>query len=457
MADNDPTVSSNPFGDSIPPDFSLLDGPPSNETPEPAPQPELTPNPEPAPAPAQTKPAGTPEVVEPKAPPAGPANAGASLPQPDNSKAPAPGAKTQGKGAAKAPDVNPPATDPNPDDIIKDLESIQPRAGSHPKIQDDFKRLKDVVKTERIEKQALQAEIEKLKTAAPLEPSEEAKTLKERVNQLELYEMLLNPEHSEMFKREHDQKIETVQDSIVGLLVAAGMPKEAKFAEDPETKVKTELMSADLIKRAGIAAFPYEWWDQNIISKLPALQREQAKVAFLDYHKALTARDSAMADMPKRKDELVKTLTEQRQKESQAGVDLANKRVQELVASTPYGAKKAIPQNSTPEEKAEIEELNAFHDEAIKLFPKLMNPKTPKDLVDIAAGMIEGLYLEKQVAKKDAQIGKLLAQVEELQATAGKMRTAGRTATRQPSQTAPAPKVGGEFTKSADEAFASIS
>lgn len=329
--------------------------------------------------------------------------------------------QTTGKPKAKAPDPKPKEEKPfDPDKADAEVDKAAPRPGSHPKTVDDFKNLKATTKKAIEYAKTTKAELETLRQQLESGPKpevlkakdDEVAQLKARVQELENYEFMVRPEASNYLKREFDEKITKAADGIYGILKAGGLSEEGKELEVNGEKVKSWSLNDIKAKGGPLKYAPYAWWAKNVLPNMDPLEAKKLDSQLMSLHEAEESRKAAIESAPEKAKEIQAKLAQEGQAKSQEWIGAAKKRAEELQAQVPYGKPIEITDKMSAEEKAKAQEVNAFHAEAIKLFPSLLAPETPQQAVDIASGFINGLWIEKENVRLAAEMKSLQAKLE---------------------------------------------
>jgi hypothetical protein len=344
------------------------------------------------------------------------------------------------KPVAKAADPAVKPTDEvfDPEKAAEALDKAEPRPGSHPKTIDDFRSMKATTRKALDFAKSTKAEIETLKQQLAQGPKpeilaekdKELETLRNRVKELSDYEFMVKPEASEYVKREFDSKMDKTSESIYDMLKSIGVKDDG--AEVNGVKV----WGINEIKKAGnpLKYADFAWWQKNVFPAMDPLKAERLKGQLMNLAETEEAKKSAIAGTPERIKEVQAKLQEQNNQKSQEWMGEAKKRADELAAQLPYGKPIPITDKMTPEEKANAEELNAFHEECKTLIPKLLSPQTAKDSVDIAVGFMNAIHVERQNTKMTKEITELKAKLQAAEEKLGLRKKAMNTS---PGSTAP--------------------
>lgn len=345
--------------------------------------------------------------------------------KPDGTNKP-PAAAIPGTPAKSQAQATPPVKEgeevEEPDPEIDALK-LDPKY-ANPVLESQFKQARRYAKTARKEAREYKAQLETVNAAleeakkAPKVIPEEIKLLQNQVKTLEHYEFLVNPTNSKFITREFDDKITKANDSVFNVL------KKYKVPEAKTEKDGVELLSLDFLKRnGGIVGQDYAWWEENVLSKMAPLDRELIKQELIGAMKLEDGKREAILNAAPKREELMKQHEQVREKQTQE----AKARVDELVKQNDYVQRKDIPITATAEEKKSLEEHNAFVDYVEQLFPRLVEPASMKHAVDVAAGFVHALYLEKQMTVKDAELAAVQKQVDDLTAELNAIKDAGST------------------------------
>jgi len=323
----------------------------------------------------------------------------------------------------------------DPEKADTEVDSAAPRAGSHPKTVDDFKKLKATTKSAIAYAKTRDAELATLKQQLEAGPKpeiikakdEEVAQLKARVDELEKYEFMVRPEASSYLKKEFDEKITKASDGIYGLLKAGGLKDEPGETEVNGQKIKTWSMNDIKAKGGPLKYAPYSWWAKNVFPGMDPLEAKKLDSQLMALHEAEESKRTAIESAPEKVKEIQAKMAQEGQQKSQEWLGAAKKRAEELQEQVPYGKIIPITEKMTKEEKAHAEEVNAFHAEAVKLFPTLLAPQTPQQAVDIASGFVNGLWIEKENIRMAGEMKALQAKLEAAETKLGLRKKAADT------------------------------
>jgi hypothetical protein len=350
----------------------------------------------------------------------------------------------------------------------KDVDGIEAKPGSKPEIVDQIKNLKTLAKDARVVAREAQTkvvavtqELEALKKSGAADPAE-VKALRDRVAALEHYEYLVNPEASTFLTKEYDEKLKTEETKVYGILESLKIPEKAfkvkvKDADGKDTDQEVEGFSIEALKKlGGPLAQDYGWWEKFVLQneKLPALERKRLEQALLGMADLTTQKKNAATAAPEKLKAYVAEQTATKTKADEQRTTEIVKRVQSLLPQVPYGQVREIPANATPEQKAEIEESNKFHEEAKRIFAVAIDPKTPQLQADVVTGFIHGLYLEKQMGRMQADLAAAIARAEAAEGKITGIKKAGSTRTNGSAPAKPTVDKTSAFFKSAEQVAA---
>lgn len=309
----------------------------------------------------------------------------------------------------------------------KDVDAIEAKPGSKPEILDQIKNLKGLAKDARVIARETQTklvaattELETLKKSGAADPAE-VKGLRDRVAALEHYEYLVNPEASTFLTKEYDEKLKAEEGKFYDILTTGlKIPEKAfkvKLKDDAgkDTDQEVEGFSIEALKKlGGPLAKDYGWWEEFVLKndKLPALERKKLEQALLGMSDLTVQKKNAATAAPEKLKAYVAEQTATKNKSEETRVSEIVKRVQSHLPQVPYGAVRQVPADATPEQRAEIEENNKFHEEAKKIFSVAIDPKTPQLQADVVTGFIHGIYLEKQMGRMQEQLAAAVARAE---------------------------------------------
>lgn len=325
--------------------------------------------------------------------------------------------KKEGKGKKEGEDEE--------DDEI-DKHKLPENAASHVKQQ--FKGLRDVAKRYKSEAKAKDEEITQLKqqveTAGKDGLPEDVKAKLSRFEELEKFEQTFLLTQSPAFTEKYEKPIETSKEALKGYLTAMKMP---------EKLVEQALKEGENWKR----------WEEaeKMLGPVERRKLQRLRTAIVD---AGINRDEAIESLRAGQGDFAKQHKEGLEKQErefweQSGRE-ANALLKEFDAEAIF-MKKPLPKDATEDQKKAIEEHNNLVTERSKEIAALVQgaivKRDPAAAAKLSFNAYRAQWLESENEELRTKAEELEARVAELEETAGRARTVGRTTHRSTGSGAP--------------------
>lgn len=330
----------------------------------------------------------------------------------------------------------------------KDLDEIQPKPGSSPKIKNDFDRLKEQTKaaraearrieTEKTELATIKADLEKkLAEAKPITPELEAE-----IKELKTLRARTLKENDPEIKAQYDGKITSLDERLITTL------KDFGLSEDDEKALREK----------GIEGIGREFWSNKLgLMEKNGFPIERGKVLAM-----LTERETIKDQKAQKIAEITKDAETYEAQQAEATKKkwedfgkAVNAKATVLGKDHPWAAPVEIKPDMTPEAKAKAEKHNAEVADRTKKFVESIQKTVSLDSDTITELAFAAQHREILIADNKqlkTEIDKHSARVAELEAEIAAISRTGRVTTK---SSAPDKKVvvTPGIGTSADEAF----
>lgn len=294
-----------------------------------------------------------------------------------------------------------------------DIDKIEARPGSSPKVVDDIGRLKEAVKTARAVAREAQAKATTLETQAKsIQPLDDQ--TKQRLDFLEGYYRIQEGENNPQFVAEHQAKVKAADDGVFALLRANGLTEEA------ETKMRG----------VGLDKYSNEWWQKNILEKIKDPFAAQELINAISGRRAVIAEKAKAAEaFAKDREAYSKSREEAQKKWWQDWGTKVEQRVIESSKGEEWASNKEYPEGASDTEKAAIDAHNELVNKRGTEFAELvkkvsqLDPTTVSDVIKSA--IHEKILIEESKTLAD-DLKRANDRVEELEAELAAINGASR-------------------------------
>lgn len=364
--------------------------------------------------------------------------------------------KAAEEAAAKAKET-PPTEEKKTEELPseEEIDKLQPRPGTNPKTQDDFRSMKEA--TKKAIARAKQAEAA-LKAHQESQSSGQGKLdpeIEAELKELREHKRMVEAENDPAFQKEYGDKIKTAEDGFFNFLTT-----------HPRLQLKKE--TADKIREMGIDS---EQGRAAIGSLLKKINESGDPLLYSEAMAHIQARSSVVREREQKIQE-IRANSENFWKNKQeaektnltqwAGVfdkEFAKASAGENGQPPEWLAFKPVPENATPEQKAAIEAHNKSMEPLQARFKDMVVKIHGRDPKEIASAMFRSFAYEQQekaLKAKEAEVETLKREVDELKAIAKGVKRISEpsrvatTSVTQSNKPAPATSRNGEI--SADDA-----
>lgn len=320
------------------------------------------------------------------------------------------------------PEVAAKSVEPKPVQPKDDIDSIKDPANASPEALNSFKAMREVSKKYKKEIGEVSAKLTTLETQLKEAQNLQGKMspeLEARVAKANEILLAFDIESHPQFKEQYGSKMEKLETDIYGLLKQANMPDD---------KLKA------FIDGKGVQSASLAWWKKEIIDPLKAeddVKFNELGVAIEarvdDFHKTNHDKKEAIANASKTGSEFMNKRAEEyisQQKEEHNRMKTVLEQVQ---ATYPYARLQEIPADATPEQRAQIEEDNAFYKESEQNFPLMLNPPTPEIRIQTVCMALAANRLASENEKASKIMEAQHQRVQALESELSKLKSVGRT------------------------------
>lgn len=288
-----------------------------------------------------------------------------------------------------------------------DIEALQPPADIAPKNLGNWNTVRKLAahfKKKFDEVFPLVEKVKELEGRKPEIPEAMTKELEDHRN----FRKLFDTENSPEFKKEFDDHITSIDETILGIFKKEGMPEK----------------DIEAIKKAGIGNVSSKFWEEHIFNKLGFIDNERIKKGLAARADLVDNRAKRVQEFVGKREEFLKT--EQERKDAEFGD--YDKKVQEhakkLAGGVDWAQPKEIPANATAEQKKQIEEHNASVATWAEHFKEALYPTTPEARAEIAAAAVASVKLAGDVKALQAQRKVDLENIKKLEDQLAKLKGA---------------------------------
>jgi len=288
-----------------------------------------------------------------------------------------------------------------------DLDKIAPPAGVSPRNLVNFDKLRDVAKHHReVAKRVpeLEAELEKAKTAGAV-PAEVKKELQE----LRTFRKVFDAQNDPEFQAQFDGKLASIDEDLFGILRKQGLPKEAE----------------DSMRQLGVGNIDPKFWEENILSKLSAVDRERVVKRIADRTDVMEQKDKELEKFTSQRDEILANREKVQVERFTQDKTAIETHLASITKDIPWA--NTVP--TTGLKGAELQQAEAHNANVAQLgeiFQQSLWPATPQARAEIAAAAVASTVLASRVKELAAQLTAESTAKAALQKELDGIRAAGR-------------------------------
>lgn len=382
--------------------------------------PDATPDPAKAPKagekPAGGQPAKPAAPSKPAAKPAKPAEKPpAGEKPPEKPAAAAPAKPAEPKAGEKPPEAAKIPTD-------AEIDALQPKPGAPTKIVEDFKAMRNSMKTlaqtaraAAAEKEALAKEVATLKETSGKLPEDVSKELEG----LRKFHLLFNAQNDPVFQTEYEGKIKASEEGVYSLLKTYGLKDD----------VIKGIQDAAAAAGGNIEAWPH--WEKLLNSFTNPIDRQQAINALQARRDAIGAKTAKLDQLSKDREGYMKSLGEKDSAEKKQWAKNMETHALQVSADAEFAMEKDIPEGASDDVKAAIEAHNAEVKKVAEGFKENVlgaYTRDPKKTAEIAFKAVKADVLEKQLEAQETKLTAANERIKALEAQIQKIKSAGRVA-----------------------------
>lgn len=318
-----------------------------------------------------------------------------------------------------------------------DLDAIKPRAGSNPKIGNDFDKLRNVAKEARGAARTLQGELETVRKeletvkAAPptqVQPTDEViqkleAEKAELTKRVQMHDLASDPALQAEFKGKLSKADENILSILTGQL---GVPDD----------------KAKIMQERGLDSYSQEWWDQQVLSQLPDGMAKQRLVHALFNRDGVKAdHEATLRNLAENRDAF---LSEKGKAEEKYWADYS-KGVENVVTDLAKDAEWANPKqsadNATAAEKAAAQAHNAELAKRTAEFRETVIKIQQNDPVTVGKTVFKAFQsdiIQAELAKFKDENAAHMKRIADLESDIAATTSAGRMSHRQSAPVKPA-------------------
>lgn len=288
------------------------------------------------------------------------------------------------------------------------IDDIKPPEGISPRNVVNFDKLRTVAKhwqTEASRVPELEARLAKLEAGESI-----PEQVKAELEDLRKFRSVFDVENDPEFKKQFEETTKRIDDEVIAIMKKYNLPES----------VEKEL------RAAGLDKVPADFWEEQILPKLPFIDRERLQKRLADRADIVDSREQrlakAMADRPA-------YLAEQQQRQSaefqqyQGEIDAT---VAELTKEISWARMMEVPTDATPDQKAQIDQHNKMVEELGSHLKEALWPTTAAQRAEVACAAVAAVKLASDVKVLNAQLAARAKEVEELNKQLNGIKSAGK-------------------------------
>lgn len=354
------------------------------------------------------------------APPADPAPTDAPPADPVPSDAPPTDAPPADPAPTDAPPADPtPASDAGgkPKLTAKEIEALDLDAepdGISPRNRVNFDNLRTATKFYKEQAQKA-VELEKKLTKMEADAVANSATAEE-LNELRRFKLTHDAQNDPSITKEFDDKLGILSEEILGILAENGAPPA----------------SIETLKKYDMARIPSEWWEENVLSKLPLLARQRIERRLVDNVEISGQRAKKIQDVQANGAKYQEERAQRFAKEAEDFKKVALTHLDQITEKIPWARYKEASATATEEERNAVAKHNEGVEELHQHFNEALNPPTAQARVEVAAAAAASVRLSRVVTDLSERLRGANERYEKLQKEMDNIRAAGKLPSSRP-------------------------
>jgi Tfp pilus assembly protein PilN len=293
-----------------------------------------------------------------------------------------------------------------------DIEKLTPPEDISPKNVVNFQKLREVASHY---KQSAVRVPELEKTIADLQaklgsPDALPEPLRKELDELRSFRRIFDTENDPEFKKQFDEKISTLDNEVLDLMIRKGFPKE----------------EAEKLRSMGIDSIPSDWWQKNVLEKLPFVDRERIQKRLAERADLLDTKQAEIQKFQAQRESTLAQTSEQREQEVQRTQAEINQHIDDITKELPWARYITIDDKMTPEDKTKAEAHNKEVDVLAGHLNEALFPKTTRARAEVAAAAVASVRLASSVRDLAARLKTANEESEKYKKQVEEIRLAGR-------------------------------
>lgn len=350
--------------------------------------------------------------------------------------------KTEEKPAEKAAPVDPDApTDEDlqvlPHDKPKTAKRIQALLKKVDAINSTYAETRRDVEAKAKRLSELEEQLKKVQSVDPTT----TEAVKTQLDELRMYKRKYELDKDPEIKVKFDAKVEYAESGITDILTARQaspellklIAKEGGWTKFSGSQSPVAVRAADGTTTTITAAEASE----NILAALPILERKKIESAMMEQIQIERDKKRFLEEETKRASEFFSEREEQtkKQMESQSrAVEDAKKLIEDFkttaINERDWLKQQQIPENATPQEKANIEDSNAYRKQLAQLLKKNLEVKDVPSMLGVVEDSVAYYAERRKTALLTQEVTKLRAELESRSKEMDKFKSASKSTAR---------------------------
>jgi outer membrane murein-binding lipoprotein Lpp/chaperonin cofactor prefoldin len=331
------------------------------------------------------------------------------------------------KPAEGEPETKPAETTPPIDEAAKkaaeleaiDLDKVKAPDDVSPRNLVNFNKLRDVAKHYKSQIQTTETRLQQLEARnRELEsrPGQVPENMMKELEDHRKFRKLFDAENDPEFKRQFSEKLGALDEDVLGILRKNGLPEE------------TEKQ----LKALGLDKVSANWWENEILPKLPFVDRERIQKRLAERADVTDQRSKELEKFSTQRDQWFEQEKAKVTERFQAEQNQIDQHLDLLTQNIPWARYQEVPANATADDRAKIEAHNKSVAELEQNFRNYLFPKTPAERAEIAAAAVASTKLAGAVDDLAGRLRDSNARAEKLEKELEAIRSAGRSPASRP-------------------------
>lgn len=307
-----------------------------------------------------------------------------------------------------------PAQEQQDPDIDPEIAAIQMPPNMSEKQQSNWRKLTSKLTESASQAKRYAAEVEELKRRVA--DQEKSQKLPEDYEELRRFRATFDLKNDPEFKAKYDGQINSLSESIYGLL---------KKHKAPDEIIKS------IQEKGGPHKIPKAWWKSTIIDRLAStddgfVDAQRINNALAGIEDAEAARESELEKSTTHQEEWLNERKKEAVQRIERDTEAINKYVDNITKDQPWARYQQVPEGATPEQIRKIQAHNARVDDLSNKFMSAMNATSAEERAAVGTAAVMSHVLVEQLRAEQATRSQIQKELEALRKENSALKQSGR-------------------------------